>query len=65
MPNSRRRAAASTDTSSPPRSEPDVSRRDLAFALVGAGIAAWVYPLCQYLTNQAAGLGMLDIKEIR
>ncbi len=40
-----------------------MSRRDLAFVAVGAGLAAWVYPLCQYLTNHAASRGMFDIKE--
>lgn len=38
-------------------------RRDVALVVMGAGLGAWVYPLVQYLTNTAAGLGMLDIKE--
>lgn len=31
--------------------------------VLGMAVGAWFYPLCQYLTNQAAGRGMLDIKE--
>lgn len=41
-----------------------MSRRDFALGfLIGGGLLAWVYPLCQYLTNAAAGHGMFDIKE--
>lgn len=45
-----------------------MNRRDFAHGFahgfaIGAGLGAWVYPLCQYLTNRAAGRGMFDIKE--
>lgn len=39
-------------------------RRDFALGVaVGGGIFAWLYPLCEYLINHAAGRGMFDIKE--
>ena len=41
-----------------------MSRRDFVLGIaVGGGLLAWIYPLCQYLTNVAAGRGMLDLKE--
>lgn len=43
----------------------DVRRGYLLGVATGAGLAAWVYPIAQYLTNAAAGRGMLDNKENR